>query len=51
MTGLNDVFAIKPDGEENAFETFVLLKVKATYDGIMRWQRMEASHDQISFQV
>lgn len=50
-TGLNDVFSIKPEGEENAFETFVLLKVKATYDGIMRWQRMEASNDQISFQV
>ena len=38
MTGLNDVFTIKPDGEENAFATFVVLKVKATYDGITRWK-------------
>lgn len=41
MTGLNDVFTIKPDGEENAFATFVVLKVKATYDGITRWKEEE----------
>lgn len=41
MTGLNDVFTIKPDGEENAFATFVVLKVKAAYDGITRWKEKE----------
>lgn len=41
MTGLNDKFAIKPDGEENAFATFEVLKVKATYDGIMQWKEEE----------
>lgn len=41
MAGLNDVFTIKPAGEENAFATFVVLKVKATYDGITRWKEEE----------
>ena len=41
MTRVNDVFAIKPDGEENAFAAFVVLKVKATYDGITRWKETE----------
>lgn len=41
MTGLNDVYTIKPDGEENAFATFVVRKVTATYDGITRWKEKE----------
>ena len=41
ITGINDVFTIKAAGEENAFATFVVLKVKATYDGIMRWKEEE----------
>lgn len=45
MTGLNDVFTIKSDGEENAFATFVVLKVKATYDGIMRWKEEEGGEE------
>lgn len=41
MKGLNDVFTIKPGGEENAFATFVVLKVKAAYDGITLWKETE----------
>lgn len=41
ITEINDVFSIKAAGEENAFATFVVLKVKATYDGIMRWKETE----------
>ena len=43
MTGLNDVFTIKTAGEENAFATFVVLKVKATYDGITRWKETKGA--------
>ena len=41
MARIFDKFIIKTGGEEDAFATFVLLKVKATYDGITRWKEEE----------